>query len=182
MQLVEGQPAGHGPLTSIAFIDVEASGLNPSSWPIEVGWVFADGSPRAMLIKPADNWSMTAWEKPAEKLHRISPARLITEGKTPLETALVLNAALAGATVYSDAPDYDSFWLFRLYDAAGVKPNYRLHDLGDLLRPLWDREPKELVALAQDVAPHTHRAAADVLHLQAMYRIASAYDGERAQA
>lgn len=156
----------------IAFIDVEASGLGPHSWPIEVGWVFETGDPRSMLIKPADSWSMTAWEKPAEKLHGISPSNLVTDGRDPIESALILNAALGDAQVYSDAPDYDSFWLFRLYDAAGVRPNYRLNDLGDLLRPIWPREPKELVELASIGAPHVHRAAQDAKHLQEMYRIA----------
>ncbi|MEM9421081.1 MAG: hypothetical protein AAF986_01020 [Pseudomonadota bacterium] len=164
----------------VAFIDVEASGLGPNSWPIEVGWVFATGEARAVLIRPADNWSMTAWEKSAEALHGISPPTLVTSGRGALDVALILNAALGGAAVYSDAPDYDSFWLFRLYDAAGVKPNYRLKDLGDLLRPLWDRQPRELVDLASEEAPHTHRAAADVLHLQVMYRLARARAEERA--
>ncbi|MGV6819462.1 MAG: hypothetical protein ACWA5T_03070 [Parvularcula sp.] len=157
---------------SIAFIDVEASGLGPNSWPIEVGWGFVGTDPRAVLIKPADSWSMVAWEKSAEALHRISPIQLVTEGKKPIEAALGLNAALAGAQVYSDAPDYDSFWLFRLYDAAGIKPNFRLFDLGDLLRPIWEGEPAELVDLASAEAPHIHRAAADVRHLQKMYEIA----------
>lgn len=173
MQVVEGgaEASDYGSDT-IAFIDVEASGLGPHSWPIEVGWIFATGSPRSMLIQPADNWSMTAWEKSAEKLHRISPTQIVTEGKPPLDTALVLNAALAGVTVYSDAPDYDSFWLFRLYDAAGIKPNYRLNDIGDLLRPIWKGEPKDLVTKATRTAPHTHRAGDDVLHLQKMYHLA----------
>lgn len=165
----------------VAFVDVEASGLGPSSWPIEVGWVFATGDARSVLIKPSDIWSMTAWEKSAEALHGISPPTLVTRGRSALDVALILNAALGGATVYSDAPDYDSFWLFRLYDAAGVKPNYKLHDLGDLLRPLWTRTPKELVNLASEEAPHTHRADADVLHLQAMYRLAREHAAEMAR-
>lgn len=164
-------------MSAIAFVDVEASGLGPHSWPIEVGWAFASETPRSMLIKPADNWSMTAWEKAAESLHRLSPMQLLAEGHSPIETALVLNAALAEADVYSDAPDYDSFWLFRLYDAAGVKPNYQLRDLADLLTPLWPDDPQELVAAATQQAPHTHRAAEDVRHLQAMYRIALARQG-----
>ena len=117
---------------------------------------------------------MQAWEKPAEALHGIAPDKLLAEGRDPLDVALGLNAALGRATVYSDAPDYDSFWLFRLYDAAGVRPNYRLADLGDLLRPLWRGEPDDLVRRAAQTAPHTHRAADDVRHLQVMYEIALA--------
>ncbi len=159
---------------AIAFIDVEASGLGPNSWPIEVGWTFMTGNPRSTLIKPADKWSMTSWEKSAENLHGISPVELVTEGRSPLDVALILNASLGDAHVYSDAPDYDSFWLFRLYDAAGVKPNYRLHDLGDLLRPIWKGEARDLVAQASMTHPHTHRTTDDVLHLKKMYEIALA--------
>jgi hypothetical protein len=161
-------PDGEG----VAFIDVEASGLGPYSWPIEVGWGFHGREPRAVLVRPADSWSMQAWEKGAEAMHRIDPGRLLAQGRTPHEVALGLNAALGQATVYSDAPDYDSFWLFRLYDAAGLKPNYKLHDLGHLLKPLWPHEPKALVQRATRVAPHTHRATNDVRHLQTMYEIA----------
>lgn len=167
--VVEGSHGG------VAFIDVEASGLGPNSWPIEVGWTFETGEARSMLIRPCDKWSMTAWEKTAEKLHGISPTLLVTEGREPIEAALVLNAALVEAEVYSDAPDYDSYWLFRLYEAAGIRPNYRLHDLGDLLKPIWPREPKELVEAASRNAPHIHRAASDARHLQEMYRIARDY-------
>ena len=105
---------------AIAFVDVEASGLGPYSWPIEVGWAFHGEAPRSVLIRPAEGWPMQAWEKSAESLHRIAPDQLLAEGRDALDVALGLNAALGRATVYSDAPDYDSFWLFRLYTAAGV--------------------------------------------------------------
>lgn len=162
------------PPGAVAFVDVEASGLGPYSWPIEVGWGFHGQPPRSVLVRPVEAWSMRAWEKSAEALHGIPPDRLLMEGRDPLDVALGLNAALGEATVYSDAPDYDSFWLFRLYDAAGVRPNYTLADLGDLLRPVWDGEPDDLVAQAAKTAPHTHRAAHDVRHLQVMYELALA--------
>ena len=163
-----GEPEGIG----VAFVDVEASGLGPYSWPIEIGWGFHGHEPRAVLVRPHEQWSMHAWEKSAECLHRIAPHELIDQGRAALEVALGLNAALSDAEVYSDAPDYDSFWLYRLYDAAGVKPTYRLRDLGDLLRPLWQGAPDALVRRAGRAAPHTHRAADDVRHLQTMYEIA----------
>ena len=164
--------AGGGDDGRVAFVDVEASGLGPYSWPIEVGWAIGAEPPRSVLVRPAEGWSMQAWEKSAEALHRIPPDRLLAEGRDALDVALGLNAALGACTVYSDAPDYDSFWLFRLYDAAGVRPNYRLADLADLLTPLWRGAPDALVREATVRAPHTHRAAADVAHLQAMHAIA----------
>ena len=153
----------------IAFIDLEASGLGPQSWPIEIGWGFVGWGPRAMLVKPADAWSMKAWEKSAEELHQISIDQLLREGKPPLEAALVLNAALGGAEVYSDAPDHDGFWLYRLYEAAGVKANFKLLDITNLLAPLAISTPDDLVKRAQAIEPHTHRADQDVRHLMALY-------------
>lgn len=160
------------PARQIAFIDLEASGLGSKSWPIEIGWAFADWPVRSMLIKPADSWSLSAWEKSAEELHGIPPDKLIREGTPVLEAALVLNAAFANAEVYSDAPDYDGYWLYRLYEAAGVRANFRLNDFAELIRPLASSTPKELVGRAHKLEPHTHRAAQDVRHLQTIYRLA----------
>ncbi len=155
----------------IAFIDLEASGLGPQSWPIEIGWGFLGWSPRAMLIKPADNWKMAAWEKSAEELHHISIDELLRGGKPPLEAALILNAALGGSDVYSDAPDYDGFWLYRLYEAAGVKANFKLLDIASLLEPL-NVDPPSLVKRAEAIEPHTHRADQDVRHMMVLYQLA----------
>ena len=160
------------PRRQIAFIDLEASGLGPKSWPIEVGWGFHGWPARSMLIKPAVNWSLEAWEKSAEELHGISPDKLVQGGTPPLEVALVLNAAFANADVYSDAPSFDGFWLYRLYEAAGVRANFRLHSLANLINELTTSTPTELSAKAQQIAPHTHRALEDVKHMQALYGLA----------
>lgn len=158
----------------IAFLDLEASGLGAKSWPIEVGWAFVGWSARSLLIKPSDDWPLVAWEKSAEEIHHISMDMLLRDGLPPLEVALVLNAALADADVYSDAPDYDGFWLYRLFEAAGVRANFKLFDLNDLLSPLVTSSPRELVAQATEREPHTHRAAQDVRHMQVLYELALA--------
>ncbi len=160
------------PGKQIAFIDLEASGLGPKSWPIEVGWGFHGWPPRSLLIKPAEAWSLEAWEKSAEELHQISPDKLIREGTPPLEVALVLNAAFANAEVFSDAPSFDGFWLYRLYEAAGVRANFKLHNLASLISSLTDVTPEELTEKASQKAPHTHRAEQDVRHMQALYQLA----------
>ena len=160
------------PDRQIAFIDLEASGLGPKSWPIEIGWGFVNWPVRDLLIKPADDWSLTAWEKSAEDLHGISIDELLIKGTPVLEAALILNAAFANAEVYSDAPDYDGFWLYRLFEAAGVRANFKLHDLAALLEPLASSSPAELVKKAEQRQPHTHRAGQDVRHMQALYELA----------
>ena len=134
----------------IAFIDLEASGLGPKSWPIEVGWCVQDWPVRSVLIKPDPSWSLEAWEKSAEELHQISPEVLIKDGTPPLEVALILNAAFANADVYSDAPSFDGFWLYRLYEAAGVRANFKLHNLAELISGLTSRSPENSSAYEEN--------------------------------
>ncbi|MGV6801031.1 MAG: hypothetical protein ACWA5L_03830 [bacterium] len=159
----------------IAFIDLEASGLGPKSWPIEIGWGFVDWPVRSVLIKPAPTWTLDAWEKAAERLHRISMPTLLQEGQPILETAMMLNAALGNAIVYSDAPNYDGFWLYRLYEAAGITANFTLNDFAQLIESLTDHPPAQLVSEAAKSCPHTHRAGQDVQHMIEIYRLAQQY-------
>lgn len=156
----------------IAFIDLEACGLGPKSWPIEVGWVFDNWPVRSTLIRPADNWPLEAWEKTAEALHGIALSDVISKGMPVLETALMLNAAFANVDVYSDSPDYDGFWLYRLFEAAGVAANFTLLDFAGLIERMTDRAPADLVAAASQTHPHTHRADSDVRHMVEIYRLA----------
>ena len=86
---------------------------------------------------------------------------------------LRLNAAFAGVKVYSDAPDWDGFWLFRLFSAAGVRQQFPLQDFGRLVRPLAGVREEALLARAARIAPRRHRAKADALHLQTLYRLAA---------
>ncbi len=158
-------------MKDIAFIDLEASGLSARSWPIEVGWCFVAGAPEARLIRPAEQWSLDDWSRDAEALHGVAHKTLLKEGGEPKQVCEALNAALADKTVYSDAPDWDGFWLYRLFQAGQVRQRFALHNLG----ALFDLTPPEkmdaLVAEAERVAPRRHRAAPDVLHMRALYEL-----------
>ena len=58
-------------------IDVEASGLQSESYPIEVAWCDIDTCcASSFLIKPARSW--TVWDKKAEALHGLSRDLLFT--------------------------------------------------------------------------------------------------------
>jgi hypothetical protein len=48
-----------------------------------------------------------------------------------------------------------------------------LKDYGRLMRPLVKGRESSLFAEADRLAPRTHRAAADALHLQTLYRLAN---------
>jgi hypothetical protein len=156
----------------IAFIDFEASGLGARSWPVEVGWAFAQGDPCAYLIKPAETWPIEAWDKNAEALHGLSLDRLTLEGLTPDEVCAVLTKALEGCAVYSDAPDWDEYWMMRLFEAAGRKTAVNLQDFTRLMPPLDPAEKQRLVKKADLTSPRRHRAADDARYLQALYRLA----------
>jgi DNA polymerase III epsilon subunit-like protein len=157
----------------IAFIDFEASGLGPFSWPIEVGWSFEDGVTNSVLICPSPQWPMEAWDAKAERLHGITPRMLADLGADAAEACKRLDAALAGRMVYSDAPDWDSFWMLRLYQAAARRCDIRLHDFARLMPPLSEPDKARLLQQADRLAPRRHRAAEDALHLHMIYRLAA---------
>lgn len=157
----------------LAFIDFEASGLGARSWPIEVGWAFEDGVGESLLISPAPDWSMDFWDPAAERLHGVSPKTLSELGVNPARACDRMSEALAGCEVYSDAPDWDAFWLMRLFDAAGRKAQFRLRDFSQLMPALTQDEKVELIRRADRLAPRRHRAGEDALHLVTVYRLAT---------
>jgi len=160
---------------SVAFIDFEASGLGPGSWPIEVGWGRFGGDAASLLIAPAADWPMEAWDPNAERLHGLTVATLRARGASAETACAQLNEALAGLDVFSDAPDYDGRWLETLYRAAGVRPSFQICDIRDLILPIapLDLIP-EIMSQAEALQPHTHRAAQDVRNLQTIYSLCRA--------
>jgi hypothetical protein len=158
----------------IVFIDLEASGLGPASWPIEVGWCFDGGAPETMLIRPDGEWPHEAWDDQAARLHGLAYDGLEASGLPVGEVCAHLNLTLEGAAVYSDAPDWDGFWLYRLYAAAGVRQRFSLCDFGDLLTGLPPQAVEAAVAEAKISSPHRHRAREDVLHMKKIFDLATA--------
>lgn len=111
---------------SSSFLGVVSCGPSAEAWPIEIAWKTGDEPARVMLIKPAPHWQLSAWEKRFESQHQISLETLIREGQEPMEACLVLNASLGRQMVRTDMPETASLWLFKLYRAAAVEPNFRL--------------------------------------------------------
>ncbi len=163
----------------IAFIDLEASGLGSKSWPVEVAWAFVDGPPRSLLIRPDEAWPEEAWDEGAEALHGLTRPALIRDGADVRDVCRTLNRALGGAEVYSDAPDWDAFWLIRLYSAGGVRQEFSILDYARLIGPLAGTRAGELQERARRLAPRRHRASDDVAHLQTLYRLAAENCGPR---
>lgn len=105
------------PAEDLIFIDFEASGLGPQSWPIEIGlaWI-EDGEVKSWssLIRPAPNWSMDAWCPASERVHGISRAEL---DAAPQVHVVAAEAArlMAGRSICSDAPEFEERWAARLF-------------------------------------------------------------------
>ncbi len=138
---------------------------------MEVGWCFLTGRAAAMLIKPPEHWSDAAWDPDAEALHRLSRTTLDRKGLAPAKVCEAMNEALAGAAVYSDAPDWDGFWLYRLFDAAKTRRTFELLNFADLFAHVAPDGFQAAKALAQKKSPHKHRAKDDVLHMRTLYRL-----------
>ena len=106
--------------SKIAFVDFEALSLSPDSYPIEVGWTFADGSGGSMLIKPEPTW--VDWSSEAESVHGISRAVLAEEGVPAAEAARLIVQIFGESELYSDAPEADQKWLNILLASADLTP------------------------------------------------------------
>lgn len=101
----------------LVFLDFEASSLSERSYPIEVGWVFADGTNKCHLIRPAPAW--TDWAAAAEAIHGVSRQELLANGRSHAAIAQRMVDVLIGHDVCASAPSWDGKWLSVLR-AAGL--------------------------------------------------------------
>lgn len=152
-------------------IDLEASGLARESYPIEVAWKCSEtGEHDSFLIDPTSVADWTFWDEFASELHCIPFAKLEAEGVSVKEAAERLNRSLDGCEIISDAVEYDSFWLGRLFKAAGIEPTFELKGLERVLSS-EERIQYQLISRAQF---RRHRALPDVEHLLAAIAAAQA--------
>lgn len=108
-------------------IDLEASGFHAESYPIEIGLVLGSGSAFEdstfeVVIKPDEKW--THWCKEAQEMHGLSRKYLNNFGRETRYVCEALNDICHGQTLYSDAWVWDSMWLRRLYEAAGMQASF----------------------------------------------------------
>jgi hypothetical protein len=148
-----------------AVMDIEASGFGRDSYPVEVGFVLADGQTYCSLIKPAPEW--THWDPAAEKVHRIPLQTVVAHGRDVVEVATQLNARLHGLTLYCDGWAHDYVWLSTLYEAAGLSPSFKLDNLRALLTEqeaaFWAVVKRQITT---EMRLPRHRASSDAKILQ----------------
>ncbi|MDN3519783.1 hypothetical protein QWY84_19430 [Aquisalimonas lutea] len=160
------------------FIDVEASGLECDSYPVEVAWSDAEGHVESMLIAPPEEWQVhRSWSEQAEALHGLTTEALLAEG-TPIErVCMKLIETARTETLYSDAAPFDRFWIGVLLTAGGY-PDHALRIVSaDRLIALAGASPShESVEAAKTQAQAKlgighHRAGDDVRALVEAYRL-----------
>lgn len=165
------------------FLDVEATGFGPESYPIEIAWSDASGAINRHLIDPTPIASWTAWDASAERVHGIERDRLVRNGWAPDFVAERITEDLGGRTVYTDAPDYDARWLGRLFAALGRVTPCTLEHIDELLitrlrrdgQPIW-QVVQRIDALKREVATVSggkHSAGYDVGYLIQLWRHAN---------
>ncbi|MBU1193184.1 MAG: hypothetical protein KKA36_03580 [Gammaproteobacteria bacterium] len=170
------------------FMDFEASGLSPESYPIQVAWSAPDGSvTECWYIEPSTTygWALEeAWADSAERVHGIPFATLLEQGKPAALIASRMNEQLQGQTVYVDGGAYDRVWCEQLFVAAGLDQWFAIGEYWDLildiLPPSQTRQSGWQYAL-QDAAwkrvqmsggGRRHHADTDVRYLVELYRLA----------
>ncbi len=150
-----------------AFLDFEASSLAKFSYPIEVAWVFEDGTSEAHLIRPAPQW--TDWDVEAEAVHHISRDILESTGTSHEVVARRMVDKLSGHDIFASAPSWDGKWLSALLRAAKL-PRHALR-----LRDSEEARAEGARGVLASVVPveRLHIAIADVLTLAEVRRTGS---------
>jgi hypothetical protein len=167
-------------------IDFEASGLEPKSFPTEIG--LSDpvtGAVWSRLIRPYPVWSAEGeWNPASEAVTGISRAMLAADGLDPLSVYTEALTVIAGRDVVSDSPGFDGKWFAALVaaavygtDGAGEAPP----PLQDLIKVAWklaaDRGRRPDIAWQKTELeaclrfPMTHRAGPDARHNVELLRL-----------
>jgi hypothetical protein len=146
------------------FLDIEASGVGSSSFPIEVAYASSTGDKNSYLIKSTDDWKNNGlWCSNAEfSIHEISQDMLAQYGIDPVDVAHVLNNALCGRLVLCNDLDYDGVWLTQLFKAANVGVMFLLTDIRYLYEYWGESKTHNFKKSYAAISPSTtHRALPD---------------------
>ena len=151
------------------FLDCEASSLDKKSFPIEVAWNNVDGTVESYLVniyRYPDSYD--DWSREAQSLHGITKQYLSEKGKEPEFIVEQMEKKLRGKRLLTDAPDWDGFWVRRLYESVNKKCDL---EFGDAVELFHDLEPYHYIyhSQARKSAGHAHRAASDVKYLVEIY-------------
>lgn len=164
------------------FIDIEASGLGPASYPIEIGWSDSQGRVHSLLIRPDAYWLEAGeWSPESEYVHGLSLDLLLSEGVSPVEAwSRLIEICGREATLFSDAVDFDRMWLAEL--AAAAHDELGAMQLSPACELIHAPEPSPyldalLYRARTQLGLRQHRAAEDVRALLCAYLANERYRG-----
>ncbi len=155
------------------FVDLEASGLGPDSWPIELGvaWIDEEDEIRSesRLIRPEASWTSHGWSTESAAVHGIGRAELATAPSAATVARWFLRLA-GGNRLVSDAPEIDERWLSRILDLG--QHGIRLLDFDQLAWKVFGGGQGALGKMYGYRAGQktVHRAEADARDLTAAWR------------
>lgn len=145
------------PEATALFLDLEASGLHPDSYPVEIGIFGEAGSSYQRLIKPVDYWQY--WSHDAQDLHQIDRQQLIDEGTPTSLVVQELNALFAGKILWAES-NMDMLWMEVLFEAAGCEQLFEVRNLMNALP-----EAQWQAFRGHRTSRVAHRALEDAKHL-----------------
>lgn len=107
------------------FLDVEASSLSLSSYPIEIAWSDENGcNINSYLINPSHINSWIDWSTESEKLHGINQKQCLDEGIHPAILCRIMSKSISpGKIIYADGGQFDQDWIDILF-SKGSKLGY----------------------------------------------------------
>jgi len=159
------EPANNAgpPRPALLFLDIEASGLSPESWPIEIGCAWLSNARievRSTIILPRRAWSMQHWLPSAQRLHGIRPEEL--ENGRPADLVAADTDALSRFQIVSDNARWDQLWLDRL---RGERPRLVVHPLRRVAAERLEGLAGDFFALSLLRTRPPHRAGGDAARL-----------------
>lgn len=147
------------------FLDFEASGLHPDSYPIEVGVYGGNGrnSPSYdSLIVPVSYWEY--WNFDSQDVHKIERPTLFEQGRIVAEVTADLNRLYEGQVLWADSA-YDAMWMGILYEASPHEPTFTVDNIYRYI-------PEEKWASFRRFLPEiiVHRAYQDAVDIKAAWQ------------
>ena len=156
-------------MKDIIIIDIEASGLDFESYPIEIA-ILLNNQCYSWLIKPQKNW--LHWPESAEAMHGISRQSLFDQGIQATQVAQEINKALqtTNGVLYSDAAYWDADWIETLYLAVKSEKQFQICSIYDLLdKQQVEKFSENKAQLANSDKYREHRAGEDVKMIYEAY-------------
>ncbi len=146
-------------------LDLESSGFDPESYPIEVGICLPSGKRVSSLIYPAESW--VHWDDMAEKIHHITNEKLLQHGKPIAKVAKSLNKLLTHHTAFAESWVVERPWMEMLFAEAGQEMSFQLKSLdsitSDEQKAIWEEVNTEVVDRNN---LQRHRASTDAWIIQ----------------